>query len=76
MLSGTFLLTLVGTSWDALTTARERICKAFPRVAGYSTSDDEYAAALFFSSTAAVPCDDARLKKIQINLKYIEWSVE
>ena len=76
MLSGTFLLTLVGTSWDALTTARERICCAFPRVARYSTSDDEYAAVLFFSSAVAVPCDDARLKKIQINLKYIEWSVE
>lgn len=76
MLSGTFLLTLVGTSWDALITARERICRAFPRITGYSTSGDDYAAVLFFNSAVVVPCDDARLKKIQINLKYIEWRVE
>lgn len=76
MLSGTFLLTLVGTSWEALVTARERICRAFPRVSGYTVSGDNYEAVLFFSSAVAVPCDDARMKKIQINLKYREWSVE
>lgn len=76
VMSGTFLLTLVGTSWDALVNAREKICRAFPRVSGYSTSGDNYAVVLFFNSAVAVPCDDARLKKIQINLKYIEWRVE
>lgn len=76
MMSGTFLLTLVGTSWDALVTARERICRAFPIVSGYSTSGDNYAVLLYYDSATAIPCDDARMKKIQINLKYREWSVE
>lgn len=75
MMSGTFLLTLVGTSWTELEKANQKIRKAFPAVSGYTKSSDDSLVLLFYDSALSVPCDDGKIKKIQINLKYKEWNV-
>lgn len=75
-MSGTFLLTGIGTKWSTLEDAHTKIRDAFPRVSGhYDASSNTYAIVLYYDSAIAVPCDDARIKKLQINLKYREWSV-
>lgn len=75
-MSGTFLLTGIGTRWSTLEDAHAKIRDAFPRVSGfYQTKNGVYAIAIHYQSALAVPMDDAKIKKLQINLSYQEWSV-
>lgn len=75
MLSGTFLLTLVGTSWAKLEQAHEKIRCSFPRIGGHRVFREAYGIVICYDNAVAVPCDDAAIKKIQVNLKCKEWSV-
>lgn len=75
-LSGTFLLTGTSTSWSKLEDAHKQILLAFPRVSGLRGGGDGYLLFINYANAIAVPTDDAKIKRMQINLNYQEWSVE
>lgn len=72
-----FLIT--GTSrdtWETLEDAKEKIANHFNKVDGNTViADNGSAVAIFYENSLIVPTGDAELKRIQINLKIKEWSV-
>lgn len=61
----------------SLENAKKKIKKKFNKETGYIvTTDTGSVVAIFYSSSFPVRTVDADLKKIQINLDVMEWSVE
>lgn len=64
-------------TWLALEEAKDKICNYFNRVSGKTViAEDGSAVAIFYASASVVQTGDADLKRIQINLDVMEWSVE
>lgn len=61
-----------------LDAAKKKIKKHFPKVGGrLATTESGSRVAIFYANTLGnLPTGDADLKRIQINLKIKEWSVE
>ena len=63
-------------SWLALEEAREQIAQYFGMVSGKTViSENGSGVAVFYENTLVVPTEDAKLKRIQINLQIKEWKV-
>lgn len=62
------------TTWAALEEAKKKI-KKYYGVTGKTVTAKGHAVAVFYSNSFPVPTGDAELKKIQINLKVKEWTV-
>lgn len=73
----TFLLTgFSRDTWLALEDAKEKIELYFNRVSGKTViTDNGSAVAVFYAHSLIIPTGDAELKRIQINLKIKEWTV-
>lgn len=67
-----FILTGTGTSWLSLERAKETIEKNISKTAILPNGNG---IAVFYAGSFVVPTGDADLKRIQINLKIKEWSV-
>lgn len=62
--------------WLDLVYAKEKIEKYFNRIWGKTViTDNGSAVAVFFSDSLIVPTGDMELKRVQINLKVMEWKV-
>lgn len=74
----TFMIT--GTtrgSWLSLEQVKTKLRKAFPKSTGKTVILPSGAGlAVFYSDSFPVPSDEGDYKRIQINLKIKEWSVE
>lgn len=71
MLTGT-----TRTSWFTLEQTKATIKQAFPPVGGTTIIlPNGNGLVIFYSDSFQVPTGDAELKRIQINLKFKEWSV-
>lgn len=72
-----FLLTgFSRESWLALEQSKEKIENYFNRISGKTViTDNGSAVAIFYANSLIVPTGDAELKRIQINLKIMEWKV-
>jgi hypothetical protein len=65
------------TAHADLEEAKNKIKKHFPSIGGRLAITDESRVAIFYANTLGnLPTGDAELKRIQINLKIKEWSVE
>lgn len=66
------------TAHGDLEEVKKRIKKHFPKIGGrLATIGEDSRVAIFYANTLGnIPTGDADLKKIQINLKIKEWSVE
>lgn len=66
------------TAHGELEEVKKRIKKHFPKIGGrLATIGEGSRVAIFYANTLGnIPTGDADLKKIQINLKIKEWSVE
>lgn len=63
-------------TWFSFMEAKDQIERYFNRIWGKTViTDNGSAVAVFFSNSLIVPTGDAELKRIQINLKIIEWKV-
>lgn len=76
-----FILTVFArgiTAHADLEAIRKKVKKHFPKVGGrLATTESGSRVAIFYANTLGnIPTGDAELKKIQINLKIKEWSVE
>lgn len=72
-----FLLTgFSRESWLALEQAKEKIENYFNKISGKTViTDNGSAVAVFYANALIVPTGDAELKRMQINLKIMEWKV-
>lgn len=62
--------------WLELVYAKEKIEKYFNRIWGRTViTDNGSAVAVFYSDSLIVPTGDMELKRVQINLKVMEWKV-
>lgn len=59
--------------YEELETFKEIIKKHFDPITGLRAKTDSGSIAVFFDGSFYVPTGEADLKKIQINLKIIEW---
>lgn len=66
------------TAHADLEEAKNKIKKHFPNIGGrLATTESGSRVAIFYANTLGnIPTGDAELKRIQINLKIKEWSVE
>ena len=66
------------TAHADLEEAKNKIKKRFPKVGGrLATTESGSRVAIFYANTLGnLPTGDAELKRIQINLKIKEWSVD
>lgn len=73
----TFMLNGFSRSdWLTLVEAKEKIENYFNRIWGKTViTENGSAVAVFFSDSLIVPTGDMELKRIQINLKVMEWKV-
>lgn len=76
-----FILNVFGrgnTAHADLEAVRKKIKKHFPTIGGrLATTESGSRVAIFYANTLGnIPTGDAELKRIQINLKIKEWSVE
>lgn len=73
----TFLLNgFTRESWEALEDARESIETYFDRVSGLTMiADNGNGVCISYAHTLIIPTGDAELKRMQINLRIQEWSV-
>ena len=64
------------TAHADLEEAKNKIKKHFPSIGGRLAITDESRVAIFYANTLGnLPTGDAELKRIQINLRLKEWSV-
>lgn len=63
-------------AYVALEEAKNKIMNYFNKVGGKTViADNGTAVAIFYANSLVVPTGDAELKRLQINLKVKEWSV-
>lgn len=64
------------TSWEALETAKEAIENYFDKVSGLTMiADNGNGICISYENALIVPTGDAELKRIQIDLRILEWKV-
>lgn len=72
----TFIVTgFSRTTWEALEEEKEKIRKYYGVTGKTVITDTGSAVAVFYMNAFPVPTGDAELKKIQINLRIKEWTV-
>lgn len=77
MMETTFLLNGFSRgSWLELEQEREQIEQYFDKVSGKTAiTESGSGVAVFYENSLVIPTGDAELKRIQVNLKIKEWSV-
>ena len=64
------------TSWEDLETAKEAIENYFDKVSGLTMiADNGNGICIAYENALIIPTGDAELKRIQINLRILEWKV-